>query len=136
VVDIREVEQAIRDAFARWSVWKLGADPHRWARTLQDLEAEGYDVEHWPTHSDVRFGPACAEFRDAVLHRRLLHDGDERLARHVTNALLKPSTRDPRIQKEHKDSVKRIDLAVSSVIVYDMARRALTEHRGSWTPVL
>lgn len=39
-VPVAEVEQTIRDACRRWQVVEIIADPFRWTRTLQALEAE------------------------------------------------------------------------------------------------
>ena len=38
------------------------------------------------------------------MNHTVTHDGDKRLARHVTNAVLKADSRGTRIVKEHKDS--------------------------------
>jgi len=49
------------------------------------------------------------------------HDGDKRLARHVANAVLRVDSRGSRLQKEHKDSKRRIDLAVAAVMAHSRA---------------
>ena len=43
-VPVAEVEQEIRDACRRWRVLEIAADPFRWTRTLQALEAEKLPV--------------------------------------------------------------------------------------------
>jgi len=79
--------------------------------------------------------PACAAFEDAVQARRLSHDGDERLAEHIRNCVVKIDSRGKRITKIHKDSEQRIDLAVAAVIAYDMATRHAPEPELSWRPL-
>jgi len=40
VVDIAEVEQAIRDACRGWRVIEVVADPYRWQRSMEALARE------------------------------------------------------------------------------------------------
>jgi phage terminase large subunit-like protein len=51
-------------------------------------------------------------------NRALAHSGDPDLARHVGNAVVKNDSRGHRIVKEHKDSTRRIDLAVAAVMAF------------------
>jgi Terminase large subunit, endonuclease domain len=59
---------------------------------------------------------------EAVTNGAVTHDGDKRLARHVANAVLRVDSRGSRLQKEHKASRRRIDLAVAAVMAHDRAR--------------
>ena len=120
-VPISEVEEAIRRACARWDVREVDCDPYRWQRSMQALEEEGWPIVEWPTGSPARMVPACAKFYDAVMERRLTHDGDPRLARHIDHCVLKTDGKGPRIVKEHKYSPRKIDLAVCAVIAHDRA---------------
>jgi phage terminase large subunit-like protein len=65
--------------------------------------------------------PATQRFAEAVLNRALTHSGNPDLARHVGNATVKVDSRGTRIQKEHKHSTRRIDLAVAAVMAHDIA---------------
>ena len=47
-VPVAEVEDTIRDACRRWQVVEIIADPFRWTRTLQALEAERLPVVEFP----------------------------------------------------------------------------------------
>ncbi len=51
----------------------------------------------------------------------LPHDGDPSMARHVANAILRADSRGARLAKEHKDSKRRIDAAVSAVMAVHRA---------------
>jgi phage terminase large subunit-like protein len=51
------------------------------------------------------------------------HDGDQRLAEHVGNAVLKEDRYGPRIVKEAKGSPRKIDLAVCAVGALSEAQR-------------
>jgi phage terminase large subunit-like protein len=119
-VPVVAVEDAIRAACRRWRVLEVAADPYRWARSLELLDAEGIPVGEYP-QGPARMGPATSRFYSAVVDRLLSHDGSSALARHVANAVLKEDSRGARLAKEHKDSRRRIDAAVAAVMAHDRA---------------
>jgi phage terminase large subunit-like protein len=119
-VPIVDVEDALREACKRWRVQTIVADPFRWARSLQMLADEGLPVEEFP-QSAQRMTPATQRFGEAVLNRALTHSGHPDLARHVGNAVVRNDSRGHRIVKEHKDSTRRIDLAVAAVMAFAAA---------------
>src|SRR5512132_986591 len=119
-VPVVEVEDAIRACCRRWRVQEVAADPYRWQRSLELLDADGIPVGEYP-QSPARMGPATSRFYSAVVDRLLSHDGDPRMARHVANAILKSDSRGARLAKEHKDSPRRIDAAVAAVMAHDRA---------------
>jgi phage terminase large subunit-like protein len=119
-VPIVDVEQAIRQACRRWRVLEIAADPFRWARSLQLLDGEGLPVLEYP-QSPGRMTPATARFYEAVVNQQLTHSGDSRLARHIGNAVLREDARGARLAKERKDSTRRIDAAVATVMAHDRA---------------
>jgi phage terminase large subunit-like protein len=119
-VPIVDVEAAIRAACRRWRVLEIAADPFRWARSLQLLDQEGLPVVEYP-QSPGRMAPATARFYEAVVNGALTHSGDSRLARHIGNAVLREDARGARLAKERRDSPRRIDAAVASVMAHDRA---------------
>ncbi|MDF2740484.1 MAG: phage Terminase [Actinomycetia bacterium] len=119
-VPIVDVEAAIRAACRRWRVLEIAADPFRWARSLQLLDQEGLPVVEYP-QSPRRMAPATARFYEAVVNGALTHSGDSRLARHIGNAVLREDARGARLAKERRDSPRRIDAAVASVMAHDRA---------------
>jgi phage terminase large subunit-like protein len=119
-VPIVDVEDALREACKRWRVQTIVADPFRWVRSLQLLADEGLPVEEFP-QSPQRMTPATQRFGEAVFNRALTHSGDPDLARHVGNAVVRNDSRGHRIVKEHKDSTRRIDLAVAAVMAHARA---------------
>ncbi len=134
-VDIPDVEQTVRNTCAARQVKQVGCDPHRWQRSLAALEAEGLPIISWPSHSALVMSPACQEFERAVKTAAMTHDGDGRLTRHINNAVVKIDSRGPRIVKEHKDSPRKIDLAVAAVIAHDLAIRQLhAAGDNAWGP--
>lgn len=132
-VDIPDVEQTIRNVCATRNVKRIGCDPHRWQRSIAALEEEGLPVIVWPSHSANIMSPACQEFERAVTAGHLTHDGDERLERHIGNCVVKIDSRGPRITKDHKDSARKIDLAVAAVIAHDLAVRYAEPEEASYS---
>lgn len=119
-VNYGDVEEHIRAMCRRWHVVEITADPYRWARSLEVLAADGLPVTEFP-QSASRMTPATQRMSDMVNTRSLTHDGDPRLARHISNAVLKQDSRGTRLQKETKNSPRKIDLAVASVMALERA---------------
>lgn len=119
-VPIVAVEDAIRAACKRWDVREIVCDPFRWARTYQVLEDEGLPIVEYP-QSPSRMTPATQRFYEAVMNKGLTQSGDQRLARHIGNAVLKQDSRGTRIVKEARNSARKIDLAVAAVMAFDRA---------------
>jgi phage terminase large subunit-like protein len=115
-VPMADVREALRNALALYTIRNLVADPYRWEETLDNLEAEGYPVEAFPTNSLARMVPATQAVYDACRDGRLSHDGNPALARHVGNAVLREDARGARITKEHASSRRKIDLAVAMIL--------------------
>jgi phage terminase large subunit-like protein len=65
--------------------------------------------------------PATTGLYEAVVNGSVTHSGDQRLARHVANAVLRVDTRGSRLVKESKHSKRRIDLAVAAVMAHSRA---------------
>lgn len=119
-VNYGDVEERIRTLCRQWRVLEITADPYRWARSLEVLAADGLPVTEFP-QSASRMTPATQRMSDMVNTRSLTHDGDPRLARHLSNAVLKQDSRGTRLQKETKNSPRKIDLAVASVMGLERA---------------
>jgi phage terminase large subunit-like protein len=132
-VDILDVEAAVEKAFATWKVQRAGCDPYRWQRSIAVLRAKfGEDrVLEWPSHQASHMVPACAAFYEATINKQLAHDGDPRFAQHVNNCIVKIDHRGPRITKDHKDSPRKIDIAVAGVIAHDLVVRERNAHKPS-----
>lgn len=121
-VDIQEVENTIR-TFVRDNpgVKEIACDPYRWQRSMEILAQEGYPIVEYPSTNARRMVPACSKFFDAVVDKRLKHDGNPLLTRHLSNAVVKVDNLGPRIVKENRASQRRIDAAVAAVIAVDRA---------------
>lgn len=109
---------------------RMLADPPYWQREIGDWQQRWPGrVLEFPTHVRARMAPACTRFYAAVLDGTLTHDGDRRLARHVSNAIVKSSPEGDYITKPDPNSPAKIDLAVAAVLAYS-ASSAVTAERG------
>ena len=121
-VDIADVEETIiKFCQEHPNVREIACDPFRWQRSMQVLESKGLPIVEWPSTSARRMVPACSKFYDAVVEKRIVHDGDPLLARHLDNAVTKIDALGPRIVKEKRDSPRKIDAAVAAVLAFDRA---------------
>lgn len=118
-VPVLEVEQAIRDACKRWKVAEVTADPYRWTRSLQALEADNVPISEFP-QSATRMGAATSDFYKAALSSTISHSGHPTLARHVNNAVVTDDARGVRIRKDRRNG-GRIDLAVAALMALSRA---------------
>jgi phage terminase large subunit-like protein len=133
-VPIVDVEDAIRSACRRWQVREIVCDPFRWARTYQVLEDEGLPIVEFP-QSPQRMVPATQRFYEAVLNKTITHSGDPRLARHLSNCVLKVDQRGSRLAKDSRNSPRKIDLAIAAVMALDRASQAVEQPQpffGAW----
>ena len=120
-VPVAEVEQTIRDACRRWDVVEIVADPFRWTRTLQALEAERLPVVEFP-HSPARLTAATGDLYSAAVNGRLTHSGDPRLAAHVAAAVIREDSRGIRLDKASRSrTARKIDLAACLVMAHSRA---------------
>jgi len=70
---------------------------------------------------------ACAGFFDLVAEKRLVHDGDPLLARHIGNTAIKLTPAGPHIKKENPNSPRKIDAAVAAILAVDRASGKIEE---------
>ena len=120
-VEIQEVENAIADFCSRFKVREVACDPFRWQRSMEILADKGIPIVEYPSTSARRMVTSCAKFFDAVLDKKMVHDGNPLLARHLSNAVVKSDNLGVRIVKENRASSRRIDAAVAAVIAFDRA---------------
>ena len=118
---IHEVKQAIYDAFDRFSVILMAADPWRFEETLQNLAEEGLPILEFPTGSVQRMTQATQALYDAIVDETITHSGQAAMTRHFQNCILREDQRGARITKDRRGSTKKIDIAVASLIAYHTA---------------
>ena len=120
-VNIQDAEDAIAEFCRKYQVREVACDPYRWQRSMEVMADKGIPIVEWPSTSARRMVTACAKFYDSVVEKRVLHDGDPLLARHLSNAVVKKDNLGVRIVKENRASSRRIDAAVAAVIAFDRA---------------
>jgi phage terminase large subunit-like protein len=125
-VDISEVEQTVMDFCQKHTVREIACDPFRWQRSMEVLENHGLPVVSFP-QSPQRMIKACAKFYDAVAEKKLVHDGDPLLARHIGNTAVKLTPAGPHIKKENPNSPRKIDAAVAAILAHDRASGKIEE---------
>lgn len=117
-----QVKERVAEAFDLWRVVEMLCDPPYWEAEIAEWEATWPNrVISFRTNLRTRMAPACTAFYAAVMEQKLSHDGDPRLARHVSNAVVKTSPVGDYITKQDKDSPAKIDLAVAAVIAHHAA---------------
>jgi phage terminase large subunit-like protein len=119
-VPVLEVEDKLRQFAASNQVVEIACDPYRWARTFQVLEEENLPIVTFPQTAS-RMTPATTRMFEAVVNKQISHNGDPQLARHIGNATLRVDQRGSRLAKEKRGSMRRIDLAVASVMALERA---------------
>jgi phage terminase large subunit-like protein len=121
-IDIDAVEAEVIRQCQRLDVAEVCCDPFRWQRTMQVLERMGLPIVEYNTATPARMVPAWAKFYDAVTETGAIsHSGHPALERHVSNLVLKVDRLGPRPVKEHRNSVRKIDLAIAAIGAYDRA---------------
>jgi phage terminase large subunit-like protein len=125
-VDIGEVEQTVIDFCQKHTVREIACDPFRWQRSMEVLENKGLPVVSFP-QSPQRMIKACARFYDAVAEKKLVHDGDPLLSRHIGNTAVKLTPAGPHIKKENPNSPRKIDAAVAAILAHDRASGKIEE---------
>jgi phage terminase large subunit-like protein len=88
---------------------------------MEVLADQGVPIVEYPSTSARRMVVGCAKFFDYVTEKRVTHNGDPLLARHLSNAVTKTDNIGVRIVKENRASARRIDAAVAAVIAVDRA---------------
>jgi phage terminase large subunit-like protein len=121
-----EVKDVIRQVCRDYKVREIAWDEWWWLDAGEELEDEGLPVVIFP-QTLARMGPATQRFHEMVSNQRLSHDGDARLARHLGNAQLKVDSRGSRLQKDARNSPRKIDLAIAAVMAVERAAFWLAE---------
>ncbi len=118
-----DVDQAVDAAFDRFEVVELAADPWGWRSEIEGWAARHGDtrVIEFPTNVIARMAPATDRTYAYVAERRLTHDGDPDLARHMRNAVAKTTAHGDVIHKDRKSSPRKIDGAVAAIVALDRA---------------
>lgn len=121
-----QVKDKIREICRTYQVREIAWDEFLWLDAFDELADEGLPCVVFPQHLS-RTGPATQRFYEMVTTRKLRQFGDPRLARHIANCQLKIDARGARLQKDARNSPRKIDLAAAAVMALDRAGFWLSE---------
>ena len=143
-VPITEVDYEVRQAFERFNVVGMFADPAKWESYIAQWEADfgkklkvkssqAHPIEWWMTgNRSYLVVRALEQFQNAVLDRELTHNGLA-LTRHVLNARRRIGRSGMSIAKEHPESPNKIDAAIAAVLAYQARLQALSKGEATKT---
>ncbi len=134
-----DVRQVVQEAFDRWRVWRLYADPPYWETVVAEWAGKYGEkrVVEWWTNRRKQMAYAIKSFHTAITSGELVHDGNEHLTRHVGNAVRRVlNMRDDEglplwtIYKEGPKSPHRIDAAMAAILSWEARSDALASGVG------
>ncbi|MGW4240920.1 hypothetical protein [Nocardia sp. NPDC004722] len=137
-----EIEAALLETFKTYKVVAYYADPARWEANVAAWEAKygphllvkssaSHPIEWWMTGSRAfKTVEALREFVEAILDRKLCHDGNLTLRAHVLNARRAETPKGVQIRKENPDSPNKIDGAVAAVLAWQARLDAVAKGIG------
>ena len=119
-----EVTERIRYMFQNHDVVETACDPWGFRSEIEDWAAEHGErrVIQWNTAHASRMGPATDRMYQAVVNQEITHDGSEALAAHFSHATARSTAAGDLLQKDKRNSPRKIDGAVAAVIA--LARAA------------
>ncbi len=122
-IEYAPVMDAIRALDRDHELRAVAFDPRYFDQAAEELQHEGLPMVKFD-QSNARMGPASMGLRKAILEGELVHDGDRRLAAHVTAGVVKDIGPDAwRLVK-----AKRRGPPIDGVIALAMAHRLLTQN--------
>jgi phage terminase large subunit-like protein len=120
-VDPSDVAEELRAAWSRYNVVEFLCSEADWTWVLLMLAEEGLPITKVP-RSPQRLALQWSQFYDAILERRLTHDGDRTVARHVSNLGLIPGPSGPRPDLDVGEGAP-IAAALATMTAYDGVTR-------------
>lgn len=122
-----DVLAAVREAFGRYKVSRLYADPHEWRSDIDTLAEEFPErVVSWETRRDVQMAAALDRLRTDLMNGSLWHSGDPVMVEHFGNAYVRRKGGHRLVRKEHDQSNRKIDSVVGAALAYEARADALT----------
>jgi hypothetical protein len=121
-----DVLATIREAFERYRVSRLYADPHEWRSDVDALAEEfGERVTAWETRRDVQMAAALDRLHAGLRIGEVWHSGDPLLIEHFANAYVRRKGGHRLVRKEHDQSPRKIDCVVGAALAYEARADAL-----------
>lgn len=137
-----EVDAAVAEAFRRWDVLRMYADPYWWETHVSEWTGRhGFvrlgkrrmpRVMEWPTNRPRPMALAVKAYVGAIRTGEVLNDGDPDFRRHLANArrhdinqLDEDGTPLFTMRKERPDSPLKMDLAMAGCLSWEAHRDVL-----------
>jgi phage terminase large subunit-like protein len=127
-----DVLASIREAFERYDVSRLYADPHEWRSDIDALAEElGQErVIPWTTHRDTAMAAALDRLRSDLMTEVVYHSGDGTFMEHFGNAYVRRKGGHRLVRKEYDHSPRKIDAVVGATLAYEARADALAAGWG------
>lgn len=126
-----DVLLSIREAFSRYDVVRMYADPHEWRSDIDALQEEfGERVSPWATSRDTAMGPALDRLRTDLMNGVAWHSGDPTVVEHFSNAYVRTRGIHRLVRKEHAKSDRKIDSVIGATLAYEARADVLTAETG------
>ena len=118
-----EVDRAVDQAFDDYNVVELACDMWGWRSEIESWQERHGEkkVVEYNTAFARRMAPATDRLYQAVMEHMVTYDGDPDLATHFSNTVAKSTTLGDLVSKDKKNSPRKIDGAVASIIAFDRA---------------
>lgn len=138
-IPVEQVKASVDDAFKRWDVWRMYADPFRWKEEIAQWSGAynkpGRDaVEEFNTTQLRKMAYSLAAFRTAIRAGDLTHDGDPRYEACIRNShkVVLHFVDDEGEQmwtlgKERADSPLKIDAAIAGCLSWQARLDAIAD---------
>ncbi|WP_431711108.1 terminase large subunit domain-containing protein [Glutamicibacter uratoxydans] len=118
-----EVSRAVDEAFEKYDVAELAADPWGWRSEIESWQQKHGErrVIEWNTAHAQRMAPATDRLFQAVKEGAVSHDGNKDLASHISHCVAKSTALGDLVAKDRKNSPRKIDAAVCAIVAFDRA---------------
>ena len=129
-----DVLETIREAFDRYTVSRLYADPHEWRSDIDSLAEEFPErVIPWETRRDVQMAAALDRLHTGLRTGDLWHSGDPLVIEHFANAYVRRKGGHRLVRKEHDQSSRKIDSVLGAALAVEARADALAAGWGQRT---
>ncbi len=129
-----EVDAAVADAFARYNVWRMNADPPKWETWVSAWQGRyGEDVvRDWYCWRPRPMGIALMAYANAMQDGHIHHDGNRQMAAHIANTVKEminlvddDGKQLWKARKERPDSPFKIDAAIAGTLSWEARNAAV-----------
>ncbi|MFB8020071.1 terminase [Streptomyces rubiginosohelvolus] len=129
-VSREQVDSAVHEAFSTFNVQGMYADVALWESYISEwsalygeglaVKAPGKDAIGWDMRTSLKASTMAHErLVRSVLDRKIVHDGDRRLRRHVLNARRRSNNFGLSFGKESRESPRKVDAYAALMLAHE-----------------